>query len=213
MAQKKAHPAVRFLVAFLIVIAVAFVAFFVGYLLGMRIAVVPPPLRGSALGVPLVHRGRARPQEGPMSASATHPSSRAARDQLILVSGATGYVGGRLVPRLLAAGHRVRCLVRDPSRLQGRDWLPHVEVATGDVLRPAGLAEALAGVDVAYYLIHSMAGRERLPRARHRGGEGLRPRRRRRRRRPHRLPRRPRRPRGRHLRPSALAPRDRRRAA
>jgi hypothetical protein len=42
MAQKKAHPALRFLVAFLIVIAVAFVAFFVGYLLGMRIAVVPP---------------------------------------------------------------------------------------------------------------------------------------------------------------------------
>ncbi|MBE3035287.1 MAG: hypothetical protein IMZ74_19095 [Actinobacteria bacterium] len=46
MAQKKAHPAVRFLIAFLIVIAVAFVAFFVGYLLGMRIAVVPPPLVG-----------------------------------------------------------------------------------------------------------------------------------------------------------------------
>ena len=46
MAQKKAHPAVRFLVALLIVIAVAFVAFFVGYLLGMRIAVVPPPLVG-----------------------------------------------------------------------------------------------------------------------------------------------------------------------
>jgi F0F1-type ATP synthase assembly protein I len=46
MAQKKAHPAVRFLVAFLIVIAVAFVAFFVGYLLGMRIAVVLPPLAG-----------------------------------------------------------------------------------------------------------------------------------------------------------------------
>jgi F0F1-type ATP synthase assembly protein I len=46
MAQKKAHPAVRFLVAFLIVVAVAFVAFFVGYLLGMKIAVVPPPLLG-----------------------------------------------------------------------------------------------------------------------------------------------------------------------
>jgi len=51
----------------------------------------------------------------------------------------------------------VRCLVRDPSRLQGRDWLPHVEVATGDVLRPAGLADALAGVDVAYCLVYSMA--------------------------------------------------------
>jgi len=80
------------------------------------------------------------------------------RERLILVSGATGYVGGRLVPRLLAAGHRVRCLVRDPARLQGRDWLAHVEVAAGDVLRPASLEEALAGVDIAYYLIHSMAG-------------------------------------------------------
>ena len=93
-----------------------------------------------------------------MSASATKSASRATRDQLILVSGATGYVGGRLVPRLLAAGHRVRCLVRDPARLQGRDWLAHVEVATADVLRPTSLSEALAGVDVAYYLIHSMAG-------------------------------------------------------
>jgi uncharacterized protein YbjT (DUF2867 family) len=75
----------------------------------------------------------------------------------ILVTGATGYVGGRLVPRLLAAGHHVRCLVRDASRLQGRDWLPHVEVVTGDVLRPEGLSGAMAGVDVAYYLVHSMA--------------------------------------------------------
>jgi uncharacterized protein YbjT (DUF2867 family) len=93
-----------------------------------------------------------------MNASAMEPSSRASHEHLILVSGATGYVGGRLAPRLLAAGHRVRCLVRDPSRLHGRDWLPHVEVATGDVLRPTGLADAMAGVAVAYYLIHSMAG-------------------------------------------------------
>jgi uncharacterized protein YbjT (DUF2867 family) len=93
-----------------------------------------------------------------MNARAAGSSSRVPRERLILVSGATGYVGGRLVPHLLAAGHRVRCLVRDPSRLQGRGWLPQVEVATGDVLRPAGLAGALAGVDVAYYFIHSMAG-------------------------------------------------------
>jgi uncharacterized protein YbjT (DUF2867 family) len=93
-----------------------------------------------------------------MNASVSASPSRAPRDRPILVSGATGYVGGRLVPKLLAAGHRVRCLVRDPSRLQGRDWLPRVEVATGDVLRPAGLGDALAGVGVAYYLIHSMAG-------------------------------------------------------
>ena len=93
-----------------------------------------------------------------MNARAADPSERVPRERLILVSGATGYVGGRLVPRLLAAGHRVRCLVRDPSRLQGRSWLARVEVAPGDVLRPAGLADAMAGVDVAYYLIHSMAG-------------------------------------------------------
>jgi len=52
--------------------------------------------------------------------------------KLILVTGATGYVGGRLVPRLLAAGYRVRCLVRDPARLQGRAWLKQVELARGD---------------------------------------------------------------------------------
>ncbi len=78
-------------------------------------------------------------------------------DPLILVSGATGYVGGRLVPRLLGAGRRVRVLVRDPRRLEGRDWAQSVEVATGDVLRPVSLTEALAGVGVAYYLVHSMA--------------------------------------------------------
>jgi uncharacterized protein YbjT (DUF2867 family) len=76
--------------------------------------------------------------------------------RLILVTGATGYVGGRLVPRLLEAGYRVRVLARDPSRLQGRQWLDRVEVFKGDVLRPETLAPALAGVDVAYYLIHSM---------------------------------------------------------
>ena len=54
------------------------------------------------------------------------------QSDLILVTGATGYVGGRLVPRLLDAGYRVRCLVRDPSRLQGRPWLKRVEVMGGD---------------------------------------------------------------------------------
>jgi uncharacterized protein YbjT (DUF2867 family) len=76
----------------------------------------------------------------------------------VLVAGATGYVGGRLVPRLLAAGHRLRVLARDPDRLQGRDWLLRVEVVRGDVFDPASLATALAGMDVAYYLVHSLAG-------------------------------------------------------
>jgi len=76
----------------------------------------------------------------------------------ILVTGATGYVGGRLVPRLLAAGHAVRVLARDPSRLAGRDWAGRVEACRGDVLDEAALAASLAGVEVAYYLIHSMDG-------------------------------------------------------
>ena len=77
---------------------------------------------------------------------------------LILVTGATGYIGGRLIPQLLKAGCRVRALVRDPSRLQGRPWISSVEVATGDILAPDTLVPAMAGVDVAYYLVHSMRG-------------------------------------------------------
>jgi len=76
----------------------------------------------------------------------------------ILVTGATGYVGGRLVPRLLERGHHVRVLVRDPSRLQGRPWAGRVEVVQGDVLDPDSLSGALAGIDSAYYLIHGMRG-------------------------------------------------------
>ena len=80
--------------------------------------------------------------------------------KLILVTGATGYVGGRLVPRLLAAGYRVRCLVRDPARLQGRAWLNQVELAQGDVLQPDSLVAAMRDVSVVYYLVHSLGGGE-----------------------------------------------------
>lgn len=79
---------------------------------------------------------------------------------LVLVTGATGYIGGRLVPRLLQAGYRVRCLVRDPARLQGRPWLEQVEMAAGDILRAETLDSAMTGVAAAYYLVHSMAGGE-----------------------------------------------------
>ena len=82
----------------------------------------------------------------------------------ILVTGATGYVGGRLVPRLLAAGHAVRCLARDPERLAGRPWRDRVEVVAGDALAPATLAPALAGIDVAFYLIHSLGTGEEFAR-------------------------------------------------
>jgi uncharacterized protein YbjT (DUF2867 family)/uncharacterized protein YndB with AHSA1/START domain len=80
-------------------------------------------------------------------------------NNLVLVTGATGYVGGRLVPRLLENGYRVRVLVRDPRRLQGRPWLEAVEVVQGDVLDPETLPAALQDVQTAYYLIHSMEGK------------------------------------------------------
>ncbi|MGI8749444.1 MAG: NAD(P)H-binding protein, partial [Thermoleophilaceae bacterium] len=70
-----------------------------------------------------------------------------------LVTGATGYVGGRLVERLGREGRPVRALARDPSRLAPR---PGVEVAGGDLLSGRGIREALVGVDTAYYLVHSM---------------------------------------------------------
>ena len=76
----------------------------------------------------------------------------------ILVTGPTGYIGGRLIPRLLEAGHPVRVLTRDPSRLQGRPWLNQVDVVQGDALQPASLLAALEGVSSAYYLIHGRQG-------------------------------------------------------
>ena len=79
----------------------------------------------------------------------------------VLVTGVTGYVGGRLVPRLLEADYNVRVLVRrDPERLDGRPWAGEVQVAVGDVLQPETLPAAMEGIDVAYYLIHSMRGSE-----------------------------------------------------
>src|SRR5215208_6525058 len=77
-------------------------------------------------------------------------------DKLILVTGATGYIASRLVPRLLNAGYRVRCLARDPRRLKGRGWSHSVEVVQGDVTTPSTLHAALKGVHTAYYLIHNM---------------------------------------------------------
>ena len=77
----------------------------------------------------------------------------------ILVTGATGYVGSKLVPVLVSAGHEVRCMVRNPSAAKA-DELPAGTLVQGDALDAGSLPSALEGIDVAYYLIHSMGGNE-----------------------------------------------------
>jgi len=74
---------------------------------------------------------------------------------LILITGATGYVGGELLKALLAAGYPVCCLARRPEVLRAKG-LSDVEVVAGDVLDAASVRAAMAGVDTAYYLVHSM---------------------------------------------------------
>jgi uncharacterized protein YbjT (DUF2867 family) len=78
------------------------------------------------------------------------------RDRLALVTGATGYIGGRLVPELLSAGFRVRVLVRHPERLRDRSWHDAVEIVAGDATDASAVGRSMAGVDVAYYLLHSL---------------------------------------------------------
>jgi uncharacterized protein YbjT (DUF2867 family) len=77
---------------------------------------------------------------------------------LILVTGSSGYIASRLIPRLLEKGFRVRAFARKPEWLATRSWAQGVEFVRGDVTDPVSLASALAGVTTAYYLIHSMAG-------------------------------------------------------
>ena len=94
----------------------------------------------------------------PTSPIATLAVERAAGHAgLALVTGASGYLGGLLVPRLLEQGWRVRVLTRRRARLAGASWGDWVEILEGDA-GGDGLDLALAGVDVAYYLVHSMEG-------------------------------------------------------
>jgi len=76
----------------------------------------------------------------------------------ILVTGATGYIGGRLVPRLLDRGYDVRVMVRDPARVAGKPWGKQVEVVRGDIEDAATLHPVVEDIDTAYYLIHLMDG-------------------------------------------------------
>jgi len=76
----------------------------------------------------------------------------------ILVTGATGYVGGRLASHLVKAGFPVRCLTRDRNRLQGRRWLEQAEVVEGDALQRDTLTKTLQGCRIAFYLIHGIQG-------------------------------------------------------
>lgn len=79
-----------------------------------------------------------------------------AGDTRCLVTGATGYIGSRLVPRLLDAGLAVRAMARTPDKLADAPWRDSVEVVRGDLTEPESLVEAFDGVDVVYYLVHSM---------------------------------------------------------
>ncbi|MFI5929445.1 SDR family oxidoreductase [Micromonospora sp. NPDC051543] len=73
-----------------------------------------------------------------------------------LVTGTTGYIGGRLTPLLLADGHTVRCLARKAGRLRDVPWVAAAEIVEGDLSRPETLPAAFADVDVAYFLVHSL---------------------------------------------------------
>jgi len=84
-------------------------------------------------------------------------SSTTHMDNLILVTGATGYIASRLIPRLLEHGYRVRALAREPLRLKGRAWFNKIDIVQADVTSPSTLAKALDGIHTAYYLIHNMS--------------------------------------------------------
>jgi uncharacterized protein YbjT (DUF2867 family) len=83
-------------------------------------------------------------------------------EQRIAIAGATGYIGGRLAPRLLESGYALRCLVRSPRKLEGREWAsdPRVEIRKSDLADLDSLTCDLSGCAAAFYLVHSMMSSE-----------------------------------------------------
>jgi uncharacterized protein YbjT (DUF2867 family) len=113
---------------------------------------------GSPTGWP---RGRASSHIDHLSSFIDEERRKTKEDSLtkplILVTGATGYIASRLIPRLLDSGYRVRALARDPLRLKGRSWFNQIDIVQADVMAPSTLPQAFDGVHTAYYLIHNMS--------------------------------------------------------
>lgn len=101
---------------------------------------------------------------GPLSPSiplGSEDSLRATRTKdgtapRVLVLGATGYIGGRLVPQLLAGGYRVRTLTRSGERIAALPWADDVDIVEGDAADTQAMDRAMDGVDIVYFLVHSM---------------------------------------------------------
>src|SRR3954464_10286540 len=101
-------------------------------------------------------RGRRSEERPEPSARRLIDMAETLAPKICLVTGATGYIGGRLVPELLAAGHRVRVMSRSPERLRDHPWAGRGEVVRADAGDAAQVAAACAGVDVVHYLIHAL---------------------------------------------------------